>query len=194
MPNAPPQKQIVNSIGMKLALIPAGTFLMGSPDSELGRCPDEGPQHEVTISRPFYLSIHPVTQREYQTVMGVNPACFMANLFKRNPGHPVEQVSWDEAVDFCQRLSSLAAEKHAGRVYRLPTEAEWEYACRAGTTTPFHFGTSLFSIQANIDYNRNRTTKVGSYPPNAWGLYDMHGNVWEWCRRLVRGELLSIKR
>ena len=90
-------------------------------------------------------------------------------------------MSWDEAVDFCERLSWLAAEKQAGRVYRLPTEAEWEYACRAGTTTPFHFGTSLFSVQANIDYNRNRTTKVGSYPPNAWGLYDMHGNVWEWC-------------
>ena len=110
----------------------------------------------------------------------MNPASFKGNWFKRNPGHPVEKVSWDEAVEFCRRLSLLPEEKQAGRVYRLPTEAEWEYACRAGTTTPYHFGASISSAQVNFNYAK-WTTKVGIDPPNAWGLYDMHGNVCVWC-------------
>jgi formylglycine-generating enzyme required for sulfatase activity len=183
----PPEKQIVNSIGMKLTRIPAGTFLMGSPDDEAERQASEGPRHEVAISRAFYLGVYPVLQREYMTVMRRNPSNFGGN-----PENPVEQVSWEEAMAFCEALSALPKEKAAGRVYRLPTEAEWEYACRAGRTTPFHFGASASSKQANFNGNYpyggaaagpylQKTTKVGSYPANAWGLHDMHGNVWEWC-------------
>jgi formylglycine-generating enzyme required for sulfatase activity len=183
-------RQIVNVIGMKLALVPAGTFRMGSPDDETNRGADEGPQHEVTITRPFYMGIHPVTQREYAAVMGHNPAQFV-RASGGSAEHPVEQVSWEDAAAFCRRLSERAEEKKAGRSYRLPTEAEWECACRAGTTTPFSFGSSLSAEQANFDgarpYGtakpgeaRGRTTKVGSFRPNAFGLADMHGNVWEW--------------
>jgi formylglycine-generating enzyme required for sulfatase activity len=184
-------KVVTNSIGMKLAPIPAGKFLMGSPPTEAERDPEEL-QHEVVITRPFYLGVHEVTQGQYERVMGRNPSFFSAKN-GGGPDHPVEQMQWKEAVAFCAQMSALPAEKEAGRVYRLPTEAEWEYACRAGTTTPFHFGTALSSAQAN--YNGNypyggaargpylrRTAKVGSYPANAWGLHDMHGNVWEWCQ------------
>jgi formylglycine-generating enzyme required for sulfatase activity len=177
---------IVNSIGMKLVRIPAGKFLMGSPATEPERDADEE-QHEVVISRPFYLGAYEVTQGQYQKVNGKNPAQFPAG-----GASPVEQVAWSAAVNFCQKLSSLPDEKKAGRVYRLPTEAEWEYACRAGTSTPFAFGADLGSTQANFNGNYpygvaavgpylKKPTKVGSYAPNAWGLYDMHGNVAEWC-------------
>jgi uncharacterized protein (TIGR02996 family) len=176
-----------NSIGMQFALIRPGTFLMGSPDSEAERYSDEGPVHEVEITSPFYLGVHPVTQAQFKKVMGKGPSHFSGN-----PQHPVEQVSWDDAVELCQRLSDMAEEKRRKRLYRLPTEAEWEHACRAGTTTPFAFGDSLSSAQANFDgarpYGaapagpfRQMTTKVGSFAPNAWGLFDLHGNVWEWC-------------
>ena len=190
-PPAPTSREVItNSIGMKLAPIPAGKFQMGSPATEAEREPGEA-AHEVVISRPFYLGVYEVTQGQYEKVMGKNPSFFT----RRNGGsadHPVEQVRWGEAVQFCQRLSGLAAEQSAGRTYRLPTEAEWEYACRAGTTTPFHFGSSLASTQANFNGKypyggtatgpfHGRTAKVGSYAPNAWGLYDMHGNVGEWC-------------
>ncbi len=181
---------MTNSIGMKLVLIPAGKFVMGSPAMEQERDPGEL-QHEVVLTRPFYLGVYEVTQEQYQKVTGKNPALFNE---KRDggPQHPVEQVSWKDAGEFCQRLSALPAERKAGRVYRLPTEAEWEYACRAGTTTVFCTGDALSSKQANFNGNHpyggagkgpylKQTCKVGSYPPNAWGLYDMHGNVWEWC-------------
>ncbi len=181
---------ITNSIGMKLAVIPAGTFLMGSPDGEAGRHSDET-LHEVRITRPFHLGVYEVTQAEYERVMGTNPSCFsvQANVSDEaaaaagrwldpdRPGggrrrvlgldtsrFPVEMVFWQEAVDFCLKLSALPDEQAAGRVYRLPTEAEWEYACRAGTTTPFHFGTQPTWRDANLETagaGLDRPTMVG---------------------------------
>jgi formylglycine-generating enzyme required for sulfatase activity len=190
----PLPRTLANSLGMRLVLIPAGTFPMGSPRTEAERHGNEGLPHPVTIEEPFYLCMYPVTQAEYTAVMGRNPSCF----FKHNgggPDHPVEQVSWDDAVEFCHRLTDFAREKAARRTYRLPTEAEWEYACRAGTATPFSFGSSASSTQANFNGHypyggahkgpyRGHTSPVGSYDPNPWGLHDMHGNVWEWCSDL----------
>src|SRR5262249_33010512 len=152
---------------------------MGSADSESNRASDEGPQHEVTITRPFYLGVYPVTQQEYEVVTGHNPAHFHRGN-EGGPFHPVETLSWAETVEFCRLLSEMPEEKEAGRVYRLPTEAEWEHACRAGSTTPFAFGPTLSSAEANFDgrYSyggveagpfRDGTTRVGSYRPNAFG-------------------------
>ncbi len=193
---------ITNSIGMKLARVSAGEFMMGAGNDEPGAQPSEKPQHRVRITKAFYMGINEVTQEQYQKVMGKNPSWFSENgggkdKLKQDSiadtrGFPVETVSWDDAVEFCRRMSALPEEQKAGRKYRLPTEAEWEYACRAGTTTVFHFGNSLSSRQANVNGNHpfadtekgpylERPTIVGSYSPNAFGLYDMHGNVWEWC-------------
>jgi formylglycine-generating enzyme required for sulfatase activity len=179
-------KSVTNSLGIKFTLIPAGTFLMGSESGDPLRGPDEGPQRRVTIEQPFYLGVHPITQQQYEAVMHANPSQFRKG-HGGGPKHPVEQVSWDEANDFCRRLSEAI-----GQTYRLPTEAEWEYACRAGTTTGFAFGDALCSTAANFDGTRpfgaaelgpflQRTSPVGAYTPNGWGLYDMHGNLWEWC-------------
>jgi formylglycine-generating enzyme required for sulfatase activity len=187
--NGPPR--VSNAIGMKLVLLPEGRFSMGSPSTETERDLDEGPVHEVVLTRPFLLGVYPVTQRQYEKLMGTNPSHFTHGR-GGGPDYPVEKVSWEEAVEFCRRLSALPEESAAGRVYRLPTEAEWEYACRAGTTTPVTFGPSLSSRMANFngrypyggamkDRYLEQTTRVGSYPANAWGLYDMHGNVSEWC-------------
>ena len=170
-----------NSIGMKFAWIPAGTFLMGSPADEDDTYPDES-QQKVTLSKGFYLASHTVTQACWREVMGNNPSHFKGNDL------PVEEVSWDECQQFLQTLS-----ERDGHAYRLPTEAEWEFACRGATTTPFSFGETISTDQANYngDYpygdaekglNREKTTPVGSFPSNAWGLHDMHGNVWEWCQ------------
>ena len=188
---------LTNSLGMPLRLIPAGEFLMGSPESEPERDWFEGPQHRVVISQPFYIGVHEVTQAEYAEVMGRNPSRFQpgGNPLPQNANisrWPVESVRWPEAVEFCERLSKRPAEKQAGRIYRLPTEAEWEYACRARTSTPFHYGDSLSVEQANykgtFPYQdakagiwRGHPLPVGSLPPNEFGLYDMHGNVFEWC-------------
>ncbi len=188
-PGRPPC--LFNSFGMQFALIPAGTFLVGAPPDEQGHFPNETPRHEVTLTRPFHLGVYPVTQRDYATVMGTNPSHF-TEPNGGGPNHPVEEVSWDEAVEFCERLSALPEERKAGRVYRLPTEAEWEHACRAGTSTAFSWGPTACSTQANFSGNNpygggargpylERTSSVGSYSPNAFGLYDLHGNVWEWC-------------
>ncbi len=177
--------------GMKLEMValPGGTFLMGAPDTVMEGDSDERPQHSKTIAA-FYLSKFPVTQAQWRAVAALpqvsrplNPA---PSSFKGD-NLPVEQISWYEAVEFCARLS-----KKTGRTYRLPSEAEWEYACRAGTTTPFHVGETITTNLANYDGNsvyglgslgnyRQKTTPVGSFPANAFGLHDMHGNVWEWC-------------
>jgi formylglycine-generating enzyme required for sulfatase activity len=176
---------------MKLALVPAGSFWMGSPATEAQRSSDEGPRTKVLLSRPFYLGVYPVTQREYAELMGSNPSHFTAGR-GGGPDHPVENVSWKDAARFCRQLALLTEELVPGWGYRLPTEAEWEYACRAGTESAFAFGDSLSWEQANIDGRHpyggarkgpslGRTSRVGAYPANGWGLCDLHGNVWEWC-------------
>lgn len=205
------EKSITNAIGMRLMRVPPGTFAMGSSAAEIERFKKspimlqpgweklEGPQHEVKITRALWMGAWEVTQGEYEAVMGSNPSHFAATgegkkqvIGLDTRRFPVESVTWHDSVEFCKKLSDLPAEKKAGRTYRLPTEAEWEYACRAGTTTTFHFGNSLSVKQANFNGENpfgnpekelrvGRTVRVGSYPPNAWGLHDMHGNVHEWC-------------
>lgn len=179
-----------NDALLEMVAIPGGQFLMGSPENEPERFDYESPQHTVII-QPFYMGKFPVTQAQWQAVAGLpkveidlnpNPSSF------KGANRPVESVSWDDAIEFCNRLSHKT-----GKLYRLPSEAEWEYACRAGTTTPFHFGETITTDLANYNGNyiyasgpkgesRQQTTEVGKFPPNAFGLYDMHGNIWEWCQ------------
>ncbi|MFN6300953.1 MAG: formylglycine-generating enzyme family protein [Planctomycetota bacterium] len=177
-------KEITNSIGMKLMLIPKGKFMMGSPESEQGRNENEN-QHEVTISKDYYLGVYEVTQAQYEKVIGKNPSHFQgAEVGNENADLPVEMVSWDDAVEFCKKLSELPDEKKAGRVYRLPTEAEWEYACRVGSKTAYSFDDEEGLLPEYGWFSRNssrRTHTVGLLEPNVWGLHDMHGHVWEWC-------------
>ena len=169
--------------------IPGGTFLMGSPKNEPERDDSESPQHQVTI-QPFYMGKFTVTQAQWERVavlpkinsdLNPKPSQFSGK------NRPVEKVSWLDAQEFCARI-----DRTTGKKYRLPSEAEWEYACRAGTTTPFYFGDNispdLVNYDGNYPYNsgatgkyRQQTTDVGTFPPNSFGLYDMHGNVWEWC-------------
>ena len=159
---------------MVLVLIPPGEFLMGSPDSDALAGGSEKPQHRVQISEPFYLGMCEVTQEQYRRVTGENPS-----RYKGDAQRPVERVSWNDAVEFCRQLSDTE-----GREYRLPTEAEWEYACRAGSTTKWCFGDSTAGLEDYAWYSANsggQTHPVGQKSPNAWGLHDMHGNVYEWC-------------
>jgi formylglycine-generating enzyme required for sulfatase activity len=177
---------VTNSIGMKLGVLPPGSFSMGSPETEEKRSGDES-THAVRLSKPAFMGIYEVTQAEFQSVMESNPSGITGS-----DRLPVQNISWEQAVAFCRKLSELPEEKSTGRVYRLPTEAEWEYACRAGSTTPTSVGVEITSSQANFDGNYpygtsttgtflGKPQEVGSYEPNAWGLYDLHGNVWEWC-------------
>jgi formylglycine-generating enzyme required for sulfatase activity/uncharacterized caspase-like protein len=177
------KEDLSNGITLEMVQIPGGSFMMGSPASEKGRTQDESPQHQVNVPA-FSMGKFVVTQEQYQQIMGNNPSHFTEKGAKR----PVEQVSWNNAVEFCQKLG-----QKTGREYRLPSEAEWEYACRAGTTTPFHFGETITTDLANYNGTYTyasepkgkyleQTIDVGSFPPNAFGLYDMHGNVWEWCQ------------
>ena len=183
-----------------MAEIPGGKFLMGTEDREIKRlCKKydrewfkwEGPQHEVTI-QAFYMSKYPITQAQWREIASRQDLKVERDLdpdpsYFKGDDRPVERVNYWDAVEFCQRLSKLT-----GREYRLPSEAEWEYACRAGTTTPFYFGETITSELANYDASytyaeeakgqyRGKTTPVEQFPPNAFGLYDMHGNLWEWC-------------
>jgi formylglycine-generating enzyme required for sulfatase activity len=165
--------QYVEDLGgaqLEMVEVPGGTFMMGSPETEANRSKAEGPQHQVTL-RGFYMGKYEVTQAQYQAVMGTNPSSFKGGDL------PVENVSWNDAVEFCKRLSAKT-----GREYRLPSEAEWEYAARAGTTTPFAFGETITPEIVNCYGESLRTMAVGwSEAANGFGLYDMHGNVWEWC-------------
>ncbi|MBI4781638.1 MAG: SUMF1/EgtB/PvdO family nonheme iron enzyme [Oscillatoriophycideae cyanobacterium NC_groundwater_1537_Pr4_S-0.65um_50_18] len=192
----------IEDVTLQMAQIPRGTFFMGSSEDEPERFPTEGPQRQVNISSPFFMSLAPITQRQWRVVAGLPPVDKTIKL-ELDPSHfegddrPVEKVSWFEAVEFCERLSIKT-----GRSYRLPSEAEWEYACRAGTTSPFHYGATISTDLANYrgtnykekekEYKgfygggsqgkyRGETIKVMQFSPNAFGLYDMHGNVYEWC-------------
>jgi uncharacterized protein (TIGR02996 family) len=190
---------LTNSIGMKLALIPPGQFWLGSPPTEPGRYADESPRRLIELSRPFYLGVYPVTQADFRRVTGLSPSTFapagshaaaVAGLDTSR--FPVEGITWAEAIAFCNSLGKLPAERKAKRIYRLPTEVDWEYACRGGAamTTPFPYGTKMTSRYANFNDSSQRskrrrilgrTSEVGSYLPNGFGLYDMVGNVWQWC-------------
>jgi formylglycine-generating enzyme required for sulfatase activity len=184
-----------NSLGMQLVLIPPGEFMMGTPPHRgpIGNTDEQ--YHRVRITRPFYLGVYTVTQAEYEKLIGENPSAFSRSGKDRikvkgqdTSRFPIESIAWDEANEFCQKLG-----KQEGKTYALPTEAQWEYACRAGTTTPFYFGPHIDSTMANCQGSDNfmvapvpgsyleRTTTVGSYKPNAFGLYDMLGNVSQWC-------------
>jgi formylglycine-generating enzyme required for sulfatase activity len=183
------QEQLAEDVAITMIQIPAGEFQMGSPELEVDRQSYEGPQHLVKLGS-FFLGQTAVTQAQWQVVVGWPEQQLELNdqpsLFQA-ANQPVEQVSWEEAVEFCRRLSV-----RTGRNYTLPSESQWEYACRASTTTAFSFGETLTPELANYNGNntyvsgpkgvyRQKTAEVGSFPANGWGLHDMHGNVWEWC-------------
>lgn len=180
-------KLVNNSVGMTFALVPPGTFEMGSDPGEHGRREHEGPRHTVTVTKPLYLSVFPVTQEQFEKVKGRNPSAF-TRAHGGGPDHPVESVPWADAVAFCERLTRSHDEQMHARVYRLPTEAEWEFACRAGTTTAYSCGDQFAPTDGHYaagahgrSDGEGRTVAVGRFESNPLGLHDMHGNVQEWC-------------
>jgi len=178
---------VVNSIGMLLVPIPSGEFLMGSPDSDKDANDYEKPQHLVKLTKPFYLGVFEVTQQQYEKVMGDRPWQGKDDV-QVGTDYPATYVSWHDAVEFCRKLSEKESVD-----YRLPTETEWEYACRAGTTTDYSFGDDVEELGNHAWYEKNTwrigeeyAHRVGQKVPNPWGLYDMHGNVWESCQDTFR--------
>ena len=178
-PKQPPKQLTVDlgkGVKLEMVLIPAGEFLMGSPDSDKDAFKWEKPQHRVRITKPFYLGKYLVTQEQWEAVMGNNPSLF------KGPKNPVERVSWDDCQKFLGKLNAKVG-SGVGK-FQLPSEAQWEYACRAGSTTRFCFGDGEWMLGEYAWYNKNArygTHPVGKKKPNAWGLYDLHGRVWEWC-------------
>ncbi len=182
---SPPKELTVDlgkGIKLELVLIPAGEFMMGSPDSDKDSFKWEKPQHRVRVTKPFYLGKYLVTQEQWEAVMGKNPSQF------KSPKNPVERVSWDDCQRFLGKLNAKSAA--GGGKFQLPTEAQWEYACRAGSTTRYCFGDNKSALGEYAWYEANsgrdlhldhKTHPVGEKKPNAWGLYDVHGNVFEWC-------------
>ncbi|MDP6047094.1 MAG: formylglycine-generating enzyme family protein [Phycisphaerae bacterium] len=181
-----------DGVTMKLALIPAGKFVMGSPESEIGRNDDEGPLREVTISKPFYMGVHEVTQAQWKAMMEFVP-WEDQTYAKSDADHAASCVSWFRANQFCQALS-----KKTGKKVLLPTEAQWEYACRAGAKTAYAFGDDASKLGDYAWYDKNTWNagrryahRVGRKKPNSFGLYDMHCNVYEWCRDCYDGKFYA---
>jgi formylglycine-generating enzyme required for sulfatase activity len=168
------KEDLGKGIKLDMVLIPAGKFMMGSPESETGRGSNET-QHEVTLTKPYYMGKYEVTQEQWEAVMGSNPT----PSYHKGANFPVGFVSWENCQEFIKKLN---AKTNGG--YRLPTEAEWEYACRGGTTTKYSFGEGI--TKKDADYDGSTPKLVGSYKPNAFGLYDMHGLMWEWCEDWYR--------